>query len=535
MSELKDTRRASAATAGPSVGNMPFIVSSNGDKANPTTRKLIRSHVMRGKKKKKNTVNYRRLHGGDMRDIGTSSSPVQRDHAILEEVTKVNMPILPGRLGNRLYYMDFPDGIDSSVIIQMIQVSKVAMKIISPLLASIGFHGEGGAAAAPHPVGFDAAALHINAYALENFIDRILRRRPDAAVNAAATQHHQRGLQLLRQKLLGDDEEEKITDATISAVLKLASAAHFDGDVATSKQHMQGLRKMVDLRGGLDAFDHHPRLRTEMLRCDLGIALLTDSKPRFFLQPAEPIPDWHTSSRPLDEDLAKAWQITRTFCLLANLGTQTRMLLPPETIHGTMTAVMYRLFRMGFTAGSLDETVRLGLLVFTYHIFLQWQDIRPPSHGISAAYHQSLRHHVSGNGSVSSEIMVWLLMTGAVSVFNISEDDWLRVSLREHMDMCHVRTWKDLQEVLKSQLWIQLLDDESGKHIYDSLSGSLHLQADKEEGSSIDHPIDLTADDDTDGSSEASSLASEKEPDHDTEDDDSGKPGHSPNAHTFYR
>lgn len=140
------------------------------------------------------------------------------------------------------------------------------MKIVSPLLAAIGFHGEGGAAAARHPVGFDAAALHINAYALESFIDRVLRRRPEATLNPEATRHHQRGLQLLRQKLLGDDEEEKISDATISAILKLATAAQFDGDAATSRQHMQGLRKMVDLRGGLDAFEHHPRLRTEMMR-----------------------------------------------------------------------------------------------------------------------------------------------------------------------------------------------------------------------------------------------------------------------------
>ncbi|KAK8108705.1 hypothetical protein PG984_014506 [Apiospora sp. TS-2023a] len=491
MSELKEKRKASTVPARPPVGNMPFIVTSNGDKANPMTRRLIRSHVMRGKKKKRKTSSNHSHEGKE--DIGkdTSTRQFQQGHVNMEELFKAHMPLLPGRLGTRLYYLDFPDDIDSSVIMQMIQVSKVAMKIVSPLLASIGFHGgEGGASR--HPVGFDAAALHINAYALENFIDRILRRRPDATVNPEAAQHHQRGLQLLRQKLLGDDEEEKTSDAT------LASASHFDGDVATSKQHIQGLRKMVDLRGGLDAFNHQPRLRTEMLRCDLGIALLTDSKPQFFLQPSEPIPEYPeqlfskpiTKLRPeqgtdfistLDEALAEAGQATRSFCLLANLGTQTRMLIPPETIHETMTAVMYRLFHMGFTPGSLNETVRLGLLVFTYHIFLQWQDIRPPSHGISTLYRQSLLHHVSDGGSIPPKTMVWLLMIGAVSLFNISEDDWLRDSLRKQLDIYHVRTWKDLQEILKSQLWIQQLDDRSGKHVYDSLSGSLHPQADKED------------------------------------------------------
>lgn len=183
----------------------------------------------------------------------------------------------------------------------------------------------------------------------------------------------------------------------------------------------------------------------------------------------------------LDEDLAQAWRTTRTFCLLANLGTQTRMLLPPETIHGTMTAVMYRLFWMCFTAGSVDETMRLGLLVITYHIFLQWQDIRPPSHGISASYRQALQHYMLDSVSVPSETIVWLLMIGAVSLFNISEDNWLRDTLRTQLDTCQVRTWKDLEEILKSHLWIQSLDNKAGKHVYDSLSGSLYPQADKEE------------------------------------------------------
>lgn len=40
----------------------------------------------------------------------------------------------------------------------------------------------------------------------------------------------------------------------MGVVVKLASAAHFDGDYQASKHHMEGLRGMVDLRGGLDAF-----------------------------------------------------------------------------------------------------------------------------------------------------------------------------------------------------------------------------------------------------------------------------------------
>lgn len=138
------------------------------------------------------------------------------------------------------------------------------MQIIFPLLMDIGFHPTDNAWI--YPTGCDAAALHISAFAIQTFIDRVLRHQPEDMVNAVAILHYQKGLKLIRERLLGDDDEAKISDATICTVLKLASAAQFQGDVETARQHMQGLRKMVDLRGGLDVFQYDPKLLLEIWR-----------------------------------------------------------------------------------------------------------------------------------------------------------------------------------------------------------------------------------------------------------------------------
>jgi hypothetical protein len=45
-----------------------------------------------------------------------------------------------------------------------------------------------------------------------------------------------------------------LSDSTLSVVAKMVNTAHFMGDSCAAKQHMQGLRRMVDLRGGLDVF-----------------------------------------------------------------------------------------------------------------------------------------------------------------------------------------------------------------------------------------------------------------------------------------
>ncbi|EXJ91933.1 hypothetical protein A1O3_00483 [Capronia epimyces CBS 606.96] len=155
------------------------------------------------------------------------------------------------------------------------------MTVIFPLMAAIGFRSD------PHEplhtIASDAAALHINAFAMDGFIDKILRRqglglvpgqgqekekesKSKSTLNPAAMLHLQKGLRLLRERLLAqDDDDTKLSDSTISTVVKLASAAHFDGDSHTARQHMDGLRKMVALRGGMDVFKHR-KLQTEMLR-----------------------------------------------------------------------------------------------------------------------------------------------------------------------------------------------------------------------------------------------------------------------------
>ena len=124
------------------------------------------------------------------------------------------------------------------------------MRIIFPLLMAIGFktdHREW-----LHLVGTEEEPLHIAAFAVEEFVDRVLRqqKRP----NPTAMLHFEKGTRLLRDRISGQDEKAKVSDSTISIVLKLASATHFNGDYKVSKYHMEGLREMIDLRGGIGEF-----------------------------------------------------------------------------------------------------------------------------------------------------------------------------------------------------------------------------------------------------------------------------------------
>lgn len=147
-------------------------------------------------------------------------------------------------------------------------VSTVAMQIMFPLLINLGFHSQGKGWHAP--IGRDAAAWHINAFAILSFIDRVLRRQSEDMVHPLTTLHHQKGLQIIRERLNGDDEGAKISDATIGVVLKLATAAQFGGYVEVAQQHMLGLWRMVELRGGVRFIRDSPKLLVEIWRLGEG-------------------------------------------------------------------------------------------------------------------------------------------------------------------------------------------------------------------------------------------------------------------------
>lgn len=98
-----------------SSARMHFIVSSNVEKADPATRKLIRSHVMRGKKKKRGHPDKDQ----QAPSWGAVTSHTQGARLKLEEVIEGYTPLLPGRVGSDLSFVEFTDTIEPSMLLNI--------------------------------------------------------------------------------------------------------------------------------------------------------------------------------------------------------------------------------------------------------------------------------------------------------------------------------------------------------------------------------------------------------------------------------
>lgn len=104
------------------------------------------------------------------------------------------------------------------------------------------------------PFGMDAAVLHINAFSAQGFIDKVLRGNRYVTDHAALLHYH-KAVRLLRERLFVDDPYVSTSDSTLKTVLKFACVGLFDGEYIVARQHLEGLRKLVCMRGGIESFE----------------------------------------------------------------------------------------------------------------------------------------------------------------------------------------------------------------------------------------------------------------------------------------
>lgn len=174
----------------------------------------------------------------------------------------------------------------------------------------------------------------------------------------------------------------------------------------------------------------------------------------------------------IDSELAMVWTVLSRFCTLINSVATRKDKIAEKVFLDTVSSVMYRLVYMRFESGSLDEAIRLGALAFSSYVFLMWHAIKLPHHTFPTAFRDCL---ISADIQEphSDRLLPWLLMIGAMSIYTETDDQlWLRPWLKSKLEQCEVDTWEELQALLKSFLWIEMLHDKPGKALFDSLSSS---------------------------------------------------------------
>ncbi|KAE8149574.1 hypothetical protein BDV25DRAFT_156084 [Aspergillus avenaceus] len=455
--------------------DLPIILSTGGKKCDPDTRKLIRSHVMLGKNRGKS----RRAKCDDVKVV-----PPKGRHAVQEkQSSSPTEPFgcIPMKVGSEASLVPFADNVDPSLAVDILKFTAISKSVMFRLEMCTMFHKKKGLWY--DLLMLDAAYLHTMAFVAEDFFGRILTLHPSRA-NPPTSVHFLKTLRLLRERLSYGAEEVKTSDATIMIILFLSTHAHITGDLESAMHHLKGLHRIVTLRGGIIDFTDDLKLKSEIFRCDLSIALHNSTTPLFFHDPlglTVPCPPSAESDNErflckIDNNLARVWSVMKRFSQLINFAAETNQKLPMETLVDTMASVMYRLLNMRFEKDTIAEAVRLGLLGFSSSVFLQWQNIKQAYLRLADTYKECLVNLKSLNG-VSSHIMLWLLMVGATSIFTDSDKEWLESWLRVNLQLCRVASWPSFRKIMASYMWIGMVHDQPGEEIFNSVTSSRALES----------------------------------------------------------
>lgn len=172
-----------------------------------------------------------------------------------------------------------------------------------------------------------------------------------------------------------------------------------------------------------------------------------------------------------DETLAELWDTLSNFCCLVNSVADKNIKRSDQILLDTMGSVMYALLRMNFPTNPINEAIRLGLLAFCSHSFLERREIHLPNDYLCENYRTPFED-VNTQPRDASRVSLWLLMTGKISIFTSDTDDsaWIKSRLRESIRLNKDCSRPQLRLILKSFLWIDILQFAPGKIIFESVS-----------------------------------------------------------------
>ncbi|OBT77084.1 hypothetical protein VF21_02893 [Pseudogymnoascus sp. 05NY08] len=300
--------------------------------------------------------------------------------------------------------------------------------------------------------------------------------------------HYAKTLQLLQARLNELDQTVATSDTTIMVVFFLASAAELMEDYATVENHVKGLEKIVNLRGGVQALNTHNNMQAKVCRADLSYALLSGQQPRLFRDEIQ----WNCfiadcdltqcSHRPheayvhafleatVDKRLHNALRDLHTFSCISNLAYQTTRKLSPEIYNEIMISILYRLTNLSFESDPFQEALRVGLLAVSSTLFMQRHFMENPYDHLLNLHRKSLlKLRDSTDIDIPVPIVLWLTMLlHVVENRKPSPTDWLSVWLDEVIFRAGIESWHRAHEILRSMVWVNFVHDRCGMPAFEA-------------------------------------------------------------------
>ncbi|CEI70920.1 unnamed protein product [Fusarium venenatum] len=470
-------------------------------------RKLIRSHVMRGKNTRTRALPGRVMGRSPATSVGLQrpqhaagdSDPSEESHGARarselldsdeDALARIgHAEIVPGA-ADMFTFVKFPEDIDSSSR-SLLCASRPAPDAFCPPdfsymkdeMYPIVRYSRPDTPKAYwfHWAHLDLAYLHSILYMTSFSLDSLRGQKSKRTEFHAYRMIHELNKQL-------SDPNTALTDSTTIVVMGLALIAESFGDVESAHMHVMGLKKIVDLRGGIESFANHPLLQSKLHRICTGANLAFHQDIASFdsafdssselaqLRPSDASCFYRSRSlvRTLERRLYASLKDVQDLSQLLNDSHDSGHKIREMSLEDLITYIQSRLLMLEFEDNDIfPELLQLSLLAFLTTIFWGFPGVKFEYPRLANQLRQACMAFTPSTPG-ESYFFAWALMMGATSVFRGPGQTWLLQRLRPLIRDSLGRTWFEVKNNLRQVMWIDSIHDGPGIEVFNRCLGEI--------------------------------------------------------------
>ncbi|KAL2825789.1 hypothetical protein BDW59DRAFT_161459 [Aspergillus cavernicola] len=443
------------------VGFVFVSLDSSGKPNSSKDRRLIRSHCMRGKNRRIGVAGQ----STGIPSIATCGSAMVAQREIdvdgdegagVEEVEMIPLPRAPSQLSLVKLAVD----VDSRMKLTVLEFVRFSPETLTPVKLLLDCDTSYSARVhwLFHNPAYVQSIILVVSAAGELIDGRMLSMSPRTYGHWGQT------IMLLKAQLSSSDVAVSLADATIDVVATLALGACIRDDYSEAKMHIAGLQRMTRIRPMLTL---NPRLICKIRHLNLIYPVCTGScdllctpplpySPRLFDLGPHPCAIKHHAPSvygAVDARVSTIFHETQYYACVINNTYITRTRRSESEFDTIMFSFQHRLLRLDNDVDDgVSELLRLGLLAFLVSRFhCGWMTKRYP-YLANKLRESCLGFNFQANPE-SRELLRWLLIVGAMSVFHVDLDveEWMWVKWRDEVDDIG---WEEANAQLNRIVWI---------------------------------------------------------------------------------
>ncbi|GFF88991.1 hypothetical protein IFM53868_05688 [Aspergillus udagawae] len=426
-------------------------------------RRIIRSHVMRGK----NT-------GKQRRSAKKQKTVVELKHVLNAPKSGYVMPRQV--LWGDLCLTSFPQELDSgSTALMHRWFFDISDALFPPqfctkydIIKSIWVNY----------VLADEAYFHSTLAISSSYVD-FFQRKP--AISPKTLHHISQAYALVNIKLSGPFS---VSDSAIAAVVSLAIYQQIHHQPATGLVHLHGLYRMIQLRGGIARLMQENRaLALKPLRLDVELAMQNGTHTLFRGDevPVHPVlcdPDVGSGHSPgaapwMPLIMLDLFSFSR---LLNKVERRQGLKLDPLDYTETLVSLLYRLVDISplmqastEPGGRYGEVTYLAMLAFMTTLVPEYTRDGSSCPLLSDRLGRTMQDLcVTASESLDSDpaLLLWILFIGGISVLDIKDCRWLSPLIADLCERLELDSWVVIQRQLSQFPWIFALHEAPGCRLW---------------------------------------------------------------------